>query len=272
MAIECGVGLRPTHYSHVLEHLPRDVDFFEIISENYMYSEGRPREWLTRIREHYPIHAHGVSMSIFSSEGVNIPYLQKLRDFADAFEPRLVSDHACWTGADRDNAHDLLPFPMTKEFLELGLANIGRAQDIIKRPLAFENLSAYLAFESSTFQEWDFLVELCRRSGCRLLLDLNNLWVNGQNLGFDPAHFVAAIPSELIAQLHLGGPTDDGRFLFDTHSTAVPEPVFALLERFAAKLHSVPLIVERDGDIPTFEALAAECARARRILAAGASC
>ena len=269
MAVKIGVGLRPTHYPYIQSNWPTEVDHFEVISENYMFSRGRPLETLLKIRERYPILAHGVSMSIMSAEGIPELYLKKLRDFYSLIEPKVCSDHLCWTGNAHNNIHDLLPFPFTKSFLELAVSNISKAQNFLGRPMAFENLSAYISFGESECTEWDFLVQVCRASGAKLLLDLNNIWVNATNFKFDPQKYIEAIPSDIIAQIHLGGPTDTGKFLFDTHSTEVPEQVWQLLQTNSQRFSQIPVIIERDDEIPEFPILLNELRQARQILESG---
>lgn len=266
MSSKLGVGLRPTHYSYIQSEWPKEIDCFEIIAENYMFSQGRPLETLLKIRDRYPIFVHGVSMSIMSYGGVPVEYLSKLKAFYSVVEPQIVSDHLCWTGNAHNNIHDLLPFPFTKSFLDLAVNNIAKVQDYLGRTVAFENLSAYLQFEDSQFCEWDFLVKVCKISGAKLLLDLNNVWVNASNFGFDPQTFIDSIPKEIIAQIHLGGPIDTGKFLFDTHSTEVPPEVWMLLQKNCERFSGIPLIVERDDEIPAFPVLMNELSQARGIL------
>lgn len=266
MTAKVGVGLRPTHYPYIQSNWPTEVDHFEVISENYMYSRGRPLETLLRIRERYPILAHGVSMSIMSADGVPEDYLEKLRDFYSLIEPKVCSDHLCWTGNAHNNIHDLLPFPFTKSFLELAITNISKVQDYLGRSMAFENLSAYISFGESNYSEWDFLVQACKTTGAKILLDLNNIWVNATNFKFDPQEYIDAIPLDIIAQIHLGGPTDTGKFLFDTHSTEVPEKVWHLLMTNSQRFSHIPVIVERDDEIPDFPMLLDELRHARQIL------
>lgn len=231
-----------------------------------MFSRGRPIETLLKIRERYPVLAHGVSMSIMSAEGVSRDYLQKLKDFYALIEPQVTSDHLCWTGNAHSNIHDLLPFPFTKPFFDLAVANISKVQDFLGRAMTFENLSAYISFGESTYTEWDFLVQVCRTSGAKLLLDLNNIWVNATNFKFDPQVYIAAIPTDVIAQIHLGGPTDTGKFLFDTHSTEVPRKVWELLDINSERFSGIPIIIERDDEIPDFPVLMNEVQQARKIL------
>ena len=261
-----GVGLRPLHYPFILEHWPEEIDWFEAISENYMDTRGRPRTILRKVRERYPVALHGVSMSIASAHGVDRDYLRRLRELADEIQPFLVSDHLCWTGTPGNNLHDLLPFPYTEEFLKVVEQNVLRVQDVLGRSMVFENVSSYLSFPDSEMTEHAFLIELCQRTGCRMLLDVNNAWVNACNHAFEAEIFLDAVPQELIAQIHLAGPTDYGDFLFDTHSGEVPEKVWNLFKHLAPKLKNVPVLIEWDENIPDFPILALEASRARGLL------
>ena len=201
-------------------------------------------------------------MSLASAEGVNVEYLQRLKTLADEIDPFIVSDHLCWTGLGNKNIHDLLPFPHTTESKSVVLNNIDKAQTVLKRPIAIENVSTYLTFSESEETEWDFLVDISRKSGAKILFDLNNVYVSSQNHGFDPQEYIDAIPTELIAQIHLAGFTDMGDFLFDTHSKPVYEPVWKLFSSVIKRAPSVPFMMEWDGDIPEFPILEEEVQKA----------
>jgi len=261
-----GVGLRPPHYPY-LEPRPRiHANFFEAISENFMNTEGRPLEILFRIREDYPVALHGVSMSIGSSIGINEVYLRKLKTLIDRVEPIIVSDHLCWAQAAPGNTHDLLPMPLTQESFAKVVENIERVQDHLGRTMLLENISHYLRFKESEIEESEFLSSLCRRTGCRLLLDLNNIYVNAINHDFNPVAFIEAIPGELIGQFHLAGPTQESGYLFDTHSCAVPDEVWALFGHVVKRGTKAPTIVEWDQDIPDFPTVEREIFKAREIM------
>jgi uncharacterized protein (UPF0276 family) len=190
-----GLGLRPPHYPEFLGgQVP--VDFVEVISENFMVKGGKPLNVLAAIRERYPVALHGVSMSIGSADGIKLDYLHRLKALADRVQPLWVSDHLCWTGLEGFNSHDLLPLPYTEEALRVVCANIRLAQDVLERPLLLENPSTYLQFADDELSEWAFLAEVCRRTGCFLLLDVNNVYVSATNHGFDPSAYLAgSLPS-----------------------------------------------------------------------------
>ena len=203
-------------------------------------------------------------MSIGAADGISLPYLQKLRALADRIDPLWVSDHLCWTGTGGFNSHDLLPLPYTEEALAVVCANIGRAQDVLGRPLLIENPSSYVTFKSSEMSEWDFLGELCRKSGCYLLLDVNNIFVSGSNHGFDPMAYLDGVPFERVRQIHLAGHSQGRTMLIDTHDHPVPDPVWTLYEEACRRAGPVATMIERDDDIPTLDVLLDELDVARR--------
>ncbi|WP_374074938.1 DUF692 domain-containing protein [Bdellovibrio bacteriovorus] len=261
-----GLGLRPPHYPYLEQRPSTEVAWFEAISENYMNTRGRPMEMLQMIRQDYPVALHGVSMNIGSPEGIRLDYLQKLRDLIDRVEPFIVSDHLCWTGSSDMNLHDLLPLPFTEDSIATLVNNIDFVQSFLRRPLILENVSTYISYRNNEMNEWDFVSEVSHRSGCGLLLDINNVYVNSYNHGFDPKYFLNHIPLERVAQVHMAGPTDYGDFLFDTHSTDIPEPVWELFKLMAPKIRHLPILIERDEDIPDFQDLEAEVMKAVFIL------
>jgi hypothetical protein len=267
-----GAGLRRPHYARVLEQHPRDegpihegagVDWFEVISENFMVEGGRPLEVLEAVRAQYPVVMHGVSLSIGSSDPLNRAYLAALRALARRFEAAWVSDHLCWTGVEGFNSHDLLPLPYTEEALELVCANVMHAQDVLERPLLLENPSSYLTFADDEMSEWAFIADICRRTGCFLLLDVNNIYVSGTNHGFDPLDYIAGIPADRVRQIHLAGHSAGRELLIDTHDQPVPDPVWALYEVASARVGAVAAMVERDDNIPPLDDLLAELEIAR---------
>lgn len=257
-----GLGLRPPHYQ---DFLAREalVDFVEIISENFMVRGGRPLHTLDAVRERYPVAMHGVSMSIGSADGVKLDYLKRLKALADRVQPLWVSDHLCWTGVEGFNSHDLLPLPYTEETLQVVSANIARVQDVLERPLVLENPSSYLTFADDQMTEWEFLAEMCARTGCYLLLDVNNIYVSGTNHGFSPEAYIAGVPPERVRQIHLAGHSQGRDLLIDTHDQAVPDPVWALYEAVRPRLGEVAVMIERDDDIPPLDELLAELEIAR---------
>jgi uncharacterized protein (UPF0276 family) len=256
-----GLGLRSAHFPHVLRHWP-DVDWFEIISENFMESGGRPRDVLERVAARYPIVMHGVSLSIGSADPLDRGYLRRLRDLADAIGPAWVSDHVCWTGVGGINAHELLPLPYTEAVLGHVAARVRAVQDFLRRPIVLENPSTYVEFGSSTMSEAEFLGRLVEESGCFLLLDVNNAYVSAHNHDRDPAAFIDALPHDRVVQIHVAGHADCGTYLMDTHDRAVAPPVWNLFRRARARCGAVATMVEWDADIPPFEEMHAEILKA----------
>lgn len=257
-----GLGLRPLHYPAFLER-PPELDFLEIISENFMVAGGRPLATLDALRERYPIVMHGVSMSIGSADGVDLAYLRRLRTLTERVRPAWVSDHLCWTGVHGRNTHDLLPLPYTEEALAVVCENIHLAQDVLERPLVIENPSSYLTFAASEMTEWAFLGEMCARTGCALLLDVNNIHVSAENHGFDALEFLDGVPADRVWQVHLAGHTANGDLLIDTHDQPVPDPVWRLYDAACRRFGPVATMIERDDNIPPLEDLLAELEIAR---------
>ncbi len=260
-----GVGLRRDHFERIVHGGPTRIDWFEAISENFMVPGGRALEVLTRVRERYPIVLHGVSMSIGSTDPLDEPYLDRLDALARRFEPAWVSDHLCWTSVGGHQAHDLLPLPYTEEALRNVVSRVGRVQERLGRPIALENVSSYVAFRGSTMPEWEFLAEVARRSGCGLLVDVNNIYVSARNHGFDPRAYLAGIPAEHVWQFHLAGHSDQGAYLLDTHDHPVPDPVWDLYRDALRRYGAVSALVEWDDRIPKFERLEQEARKARAI-------
>ena len=263
-----GLGLRPQHYPTFLETWPA-LDFLEIISENFMVRGGRPLKMLDTLRERYPMVMHGVSMSIGSADGLDVAYLERLKALADRVRPAWVSDHLCWTGVHGANTHDLLPLPYTEEAMVVCSANIRLAQSVLERPLVLENPSSYLGFVESEMTEWVFLSELCARTGCALLLDVNNIHVSSINHGFDPYAFLDGVPADRVWQIHLAGHSRNGDLLIDTHDEAVADPVWDLYAAACRRFGPVATMIERDDNIPPLGDLLAELDIARTV-AAGA--
>lgn len=258
----CGVGLRAQHYDHILSERPR-MDWFEAITENFMDSGGRPVRILEDVRRHYPVALHGVSLSIGSADPLHAGYLARLKELVGRIEPFVVSDHLCWCGVDGGNLHDLLPLPFTEEAIEHVARRIGQVQDLLGRPILIENVSSYVTYRHSTVPEWEFLAETARRAGCGILLDLNNVYVNSVNHGFDPLTYLRHIPGELVGQFHLAGHTNMGRYLFDTHGGEVIDPVWQLYRQALELYGKVSTLIEWDEHIPSFERLAEEARKAR---------
>jgi uncharacterized protein (UPF0276 family) len=258
-----GVGLRRPHYVHILEQHP-PMDWFEVISENFMVEGGRPLEILEGVRAHYPVVMHGVSLSIGSSDPLNRAYLETLRATARRFEPAWVSDHLCWTGVGGRNLHDLLPLPYTEETVIHVAGRIRQVQEILERTILIENVSSYMAFRSSRLEEWEFLTAVAEEADCAILLDINNIFVSAFNHSFDPLRYVHAIPDDRVVQFHLAGHSDHGSYLLDTHDHPIRPEVWALYEHAVRRFGRVPTLIEWDDNIPDFEVLAAAAAEARR--------
>jgi len=263
-----GLGLRPQHFPDILgsrdERWP-GVDWFEIISENFIGVGGMPLRNLMRVRERYPVAMHGVSLSIGGPDPLDADYVAGLKGLADRSEPAVVSDHLCWTGAHGVNLHDLLPLPLTGETLDHVVGRIHEAQEVLGRPLAIENPSTYVTFATDDITEWDFLAAMAERTGCRILLDVNNVYVSAFNHGFDPADYLAAIPARRICQIHLAGHENNGDHIIDTHDAAIVNPVWDLYRDAIRRFGPIPTMIERDANIPPFAELVDELQQARRI-------
>lgn len=264
-----GIGLRTVHYQ-TLEELPRGehplgMDWLEAITENHIAPGGRPRSILRKLRERFPIALHGVSLSVGSTDPLDDQYLCALEQLVDEIEPIIVSDHLCWCSVAGRYAHDLLPLPLTEEALGHVAARVAVVQDRIGRPLALENVSSYLRFNHSTMTEWEFLSELALRTGCSVLLDVNNVFVSAHNHGFDPTTYVASLPTQAIAQVHLAGHTRQADLYVDTHDGPVDDAVWDLY-RFTVHRHgAIATSIEWDEEVPPLARVVEEAARAARI-------
>ena len=259
-----GLGLRTEHYADFLEHEPA-VDWLEVISENYMVPGGKPLARLDAIRRDFPIVMHGVSLSIGSTDALDLRYLHDLKALADRIETAWISDHLCWTGVDHHNLHDLLPMPYTEAALHHLAARVRQVQDVLGRRLLLENVSSYITFAADEMSEWEFIGELLKRADCELLLDVNNVYVSSRNHGFDPRTFIDAMPRERVRQIHLAGHEDHGTHVVDTHDHPVCDDVWALYAHTVQRLGAVPTMIERDDHIPPLPELLAELARARQV-------
>ena len=266
-----GLGLRPVHYPAILEagsSAESGVDWFEIVSENYMIAGGRPLANLTAIRERYPMIMHGVSMSIGSADPLDLDYLAGLKALAARIEPAMISDHLCWTGIAGLNMHDLLPLPLTEEALDHVCGRIDQVQAFLGRPIAMENASTYVTFGASTIPEWEFMAALAKRTGCRLLLDVNNVYVSAFNHGFTATDYIDAIAPESVAYIHLAGHENNETYIIDTHDHPVVDGVWELYAHAIRRFGPVATMIERDDKIPPFGELTAELGRARKVAAA----
>lgn len=260
-----GVGLRNQHFQHILEHGPK-VDWFEIISENFIDNHGYARAVLDRIAAQVPLVMHGVSLSIGGSDPLDMAYLAKLRALTAELKPAWISDHLCWTGVASLNSHDLLPLPLDEASLAHVAARVRQVQDYLGRPLVLENPSTYVEFAQSDIPEWEFLGRLAEDTGCGLLLDVNNVYVSSTNHGWDAAAYIRALPHAHIVQIHLAGPTDCGGYLVDTHDAPVPTEVWRLYALAQRLTGGVSTLLEWDANIPAYPELLAELAKARAVL------
>lgn len=265
-----GVGLRHQHFRYVLDNWPR-VDWFEVISENFIDSRGWPRHVLERMAERYPVVMHGVSMSIGSADPLDFEYLARLKRLAQEIGARWVSDHLCWTGILGRNTHDLLPIPLNEETLRHVVRRVRTVQDFLERPLVLENPSSYLSFAFDTMREWEFLNTLAEEADCGLLLDVNNVYVSSVNHGFDPVEYIESLSHERVVQIHVAGHTHCGTHIMDTHDGPVFRGVWELY-RLACRHHDgVSTLLEWDSSVPEFPVLHAEVLKARHYLTADLS-
>jgi hypothetical protein len=260
-----GLGLRKEHYEVVLADKPK-VDWFEILTENYLVEGGKPLYFLDKIRADYPVVLHGVSLSIGSVDPLDFAYLTKVKALIERVEPAWVSDHLCWTGMDGCNLHDLLPLPYTEEALRHVVRRVEQVQEFWGRRILLENVSSYMGYASSSMSEWEFLSAVAEQADCWILLDLNNLYVNARNFGFNPLVYLAALPPERVFQFHLAGHTDLGELVLDTHDHPICDEVWALLVAAARRFGPVSTMIERDADIPPVAELLGELEYARRLV------
>lgn len=259
-----GLGLRHTHYQHILEHWPA-VDWFEILTENYLVEGGRPLYYLDRIKERYPLVMHGVSLSIGSCDPVDTDYLTKVKQLIQRTEPKWVSDHLCWTGVNGLNMHDLLPLPYTEEALHHVVQKVRQVQDFLGRQILLENVSSYITYADSQMSEWEFLTAVSQEADCLLLLDVNNIYVSAFNHKFDPQEFLKGVPVQRVQQFHLAGHENCGKHIIDTHDEPVVEAVWELYANAVRQFGRVSTMIERDDNIPDFPELAAELNQAKNI-------
>ncbi len=262
-----GIGLRTPHFSFILENWPA-VDWFEIISENFMDSQGRPRHVLDQIAERYPVVMHGVSLSIGSTDPLDFDYLKKLKRLSVDCGAMWISDHLCWTGVLGHNSHDLLPIPLNEDSLTHVVERVRAVQDFLARPLVLENPSTYVAFQDSTMTEWEFLSELAESADCGLLLDVNNVYVSSVNHNFDPVEYIRNVPHQRIVQMHIAGHSTFPNYLIDTHDHPVIDPVWELYRLAHDLTGGVSTLLEWDAQIPAFSIVHAEVLKARKYMIA----
>ena len=257
-----GLGLRPEHFQDFIRS-PQPVDWIEILTDNYLVPGGKPLYFLEKIRSDYPVTMHGVAMNLGSVDPLDLDYLKRVRGLADRIDAHYVSDHLCWTGFAGQRLYDLLPMPFTEESVEHMVQRIQLAQEILGRPLVVENLSSYLA-NPSGMREWEFISEIVTRSGCLLLLDVNNIYVSSRNHGFNPIDYLEGISRCPVALCHMAGHTDYGDHCIDTHDREICDDVWRLYRKTLQMLGvAVPTLVERDDDIPEIGVLLRELDRIR---------
>lgn len=261
-----GLGLRTQHYADFLAR-KQPLDWLEIITDNYLIDGGKPLAVIDAIRRDYPVAMHGVAMSIGASQGVDVPYLQRVKALADRIEPLWVSDHLCWTGPGPEQLHDLYPLPYTDESARHVIAQIRRAQDVLGRRLVLENVSSYVRYRQDSASEWQFLAHIAQEADCLLLVDVNNIYVSSVNHGFDPLTYLHALPAHRVQQIHLAGHSDNGDHIIDTHDHPVAQPVWELYAQACQRFGAVATMIERDDHIPPLSELLDEMVIARRIAA-----
>jgi uncharacterized protein (UPF0276 family) len=267
IAPAAGVGLRSPHYREMLARRP-SLAFLEVHSENYFGAGGPPHHYLEQLRQDYPLSLHGVGLSLGSADPLDPTHLTKLKRLAERYQPALISDHLCWTSAGGTHAHDLLPLPFTRAMAIHVAQRIQATQDVLGRRLLVENASSYVAFAESDMSEWEFVNEVVAEADCLLLLDVNNVYVNAVNHGFDARDYLAAMPAACVAEIHLAGFDTDARAqcLVDTHGKPVHEPVWALYGETVRRIGPRPTLIEWDADIPPLDVLLDEAAKANAIL------
>lgn len=267
--VSAGIGLRGDHYEELSRTLPR-LGFLEIHSENYFGRGGTPHRYLLRLREEYPLSFHGVGLSLGSCDALDNDHLQRLQELIDLYQPDLVSEHLSWSSIGGKYLNDLLPLPYTESALVHLVRKISQVQEKLGRQILLENVSSYLEFQESDIPEWEFIAEVSNRTGCGILLDVNNIYVNSQNHGFTPELFIAAIPASAVKEIHLAGHTvnqfEDGNILIDTHNQLVAAPVWELYRQTIARLGGRPTLIEWDTDLPPLSVLLQEAMHAQTII------
>jgi len=265
-----GVGLKPEHYRDIIEGAP-DIGWFEIHAENYMGEGGPPHAYLTAVRERYPLSLHGVGLSIGGAGPLDKDHLGRLRALIDRYQPALFSEHLAWSSHDTVYLNDLLPLPYTEETLELVCTHIDEVQDALQGQMLLENPSTYVVFAETSMSEVEFLRQIVRRTGCGLLLDVNNVFVQATNHGFDASTYLDSFPAEHVGEIHLGGHAEDkddngSALLIDDHGREVADPVWGLYAQALARTGPTPTLIEWDNDVPAWEVLFAEAKRADHLI------
>jgi uncharacterized protein len=258
-----GIGLRSVHFEHILKNNPT-IDWFEVLSENYLDTGGRPLHILDQVAERYPVVLHGVSLNVGSTDPLDFEFLKKLKALGKRVNARWVSDHLCWTGVTGKNTHDLLPMPYTDQALRHTIERVRNIQDFLERPIALENASTYLEFSASKWPESEFISALAEEADCGILLDVNNVYVSSFNHGFDPKKYIDRIPKDRLVQMHLAGHTNKGTHILDTHSDYVIDNVWELYRYAHRQLGGASTLLEWDANIPAFDVVHGEALKARR--------
>lgn len=259
-----GLGLRSDYYDDILQQQPA-LDWLEIITENYLIPGGKALYYLDKLRTHYPMAMHGVSLSLGGTDTLDMTYLKQLKTLAERIEPVWISDHVCWTGVNGLNMHDLLPLPYTEMTINHVVERIKQVQDYLGRQILIENVSSYLTFKQSEMTEWDFMSEIVKRADCYMLLDVNNIYVSAVNHQFNPNNYLAALPRGRIGQIHLAGHTHQDHYIIDTHDAPVTADVWDLYAQTIKQFGHISTIIERDGNLPALSELLAEINHARHI-------
>lgn len=252
-----GVGLRQPHYQQFIQHQP-DIPWVELLVDNYLYTQGVLKQKLLTIRQHYPMTFHGVGMNLGSADPLDQAYLKQLQRLMAELQPAWVSEHLSWTGFGGDYRHDLLPLPFTDESFEHVCAKIDQVQSSLKQPILIENVSTYVSFKGDTFSEVDFINAITQKTGCGVLLDINNIYVNSCNHDFDPYQYLSSINHETVKQMHLGGHQDREGIIIDTHDSPVAEPVWRLYQQALKQFGPVPTCIEWDFNVPEWPVLLAQ--------------
>lgn len=260
-----GMGLRSPHLSHVLENKP-SVPWFEVMADNYLNQGEIPHRALKKIRAQYPVTFHCLGMNLGSTDILNDSYFKRLSELIERYQPQWISDHLCWVGSNGVQSHDLLPLPYTKEAVNHAASRIQQAQEKLGRRMLIENLSGYLRFNQSQMTEWEFVKAVVEKADCHLLLDINNIYVNSENLRFDPYLYIDAMPADRVKEMHLAGHLRTEGILVDNHGSAVCDEVWELYRYAASRFPQVPTLMEWDLNIPAFEVVWAEAQKAQTVL------
>jgi uncharacterized protein len=262
---QAGIGLRSPHYRELLETLP-PLAFLEVHSENFFGEGGQPHWFLGQLRQHYALSLHGVGLSLGTTDELSLTHLTKLKNLIARYEPTMVSEHLCWGAVGGRHTNDLLPLPYTEEALTLMCRHVDQAQDFLGRKILVENVSSYLQFTHSTIPEWQFVAEVAKRTGCGILLDVNNIYVNSINHDFSAAEYLRTIPADAVQEIHLAGFDDNGQCLIDTHGKKVSDEVWKFYAEAIALIGKKPTLIEWDADIPSLDVLLGEAKQADQLL------